>query len=252
MSGNLPLIQIPDDNNNNSNSGSTSNGEVNYVGGAKFLVGGVTKNVQAQPPKRVDYGIWTRDIAQSHHFTVFVQGLPGYVVPNAPYPKFLSVKSINLNYTSYENMTIPIQIFGDFPILNRKRVATISLTCFDTDDNALEHSLRIWESQCFPQNKFVAYMEDIAREFEYRGYDVKGKQTLKARYFVIPSGSVAVGRDYSANDAKLVNFSLVVVGDGASSASGDSSYNSNNADDFKWTKNSRSLYVTGQNNWHGQ
>lgn len=181
------------------------------------LKGGVEKREQAQP---VNFGLWLQDIAQSHHYTVQIAGFTEYKVPHAPYSNFLPVKSINLSYVSYENMTIPFQIFGDFPILNRKRVSTISLSCFDNDSNTLEKELRAWERACFPLNRYVAYMEEIAREFIYRGYNVKGKQTFEARLFVIPSGSVSISRDYSANDAKMVNFSVVAVGDGVSCATG--------------------------------
>ena len=64
-------------------------------------------------------------------------------------------------------------------------------------------------------------MDDIAREFIYRGYGVDGRQTLEYRVFVIPAGNLSVSRDYSNNEAKMVNFSVVVVGDGRTCASGD-------------------------------
>jgi hypothetical protein len=118
-------------------------------------------------------------------------------------------------------MSVPVAIFGDFPLLNKKRVSTIDLSCYDYDNNKLEYELRKWEAQCFPKGRFVAYMEDIAREFRYRGYSVEGKLTLEYKVFVIPAGNVSVSRDYSANEAKMVNFSLVVVGDGRTCATGD-------------------------------
>lgn len=160
------------------------------------------------------------DISQSHHFTVSLGGFNHYKTPGAPYSKYLPVKSISLNFTSYENASIPLAIFGDFPLLNKKRVSTISLTCYDMDNNILEKQLIDWENQCFPQNKFVAYMEDIARELIYRGYDVKGKQNVERRLYVIPAGNVSVSRDYSANDAKLISFSLIAVGNGVNSSTG--------------------------------
>jgi hypothetical protein len=151
-------------------------------------------------------------------------GMSDLKVPTSPLTRnrgFLPVKTMNLKYTSYENMSIPVAIFGDFPLLNKKRVSTIDLSCYDKDNNKLEYELRQWEAQCFPKGRYVAYMSDIAREFRYRGYNVKGQQTLEYRVFVIPAGNVSVSRDYSANDAKMVNFSLVVVGDGQTCASGD-------------------------------
>lgn len=165
-------------------------------------------------------GISELDIAQSHHFTIELAGFTHYRTPKKSFTKFLPVKSINLIHTSYESMTIPLAIFGDFPLLNRKRLTAISLTCFDMDNNKLEKELMAWESQCFPKEKFVAYMEDIARELIYRGYNVKGQQTIERRVYVIPSGGVSVPRDYSANDAKLISFNVIAVGNGVSSASG--------------------------------
>lgn len=188
---------------------------------------GISKADKPESTPQVSEGIWLMDIAQSHHYTVWLAGMggmSGLQVPKSPLTRdlgFLPVKSMNLKYTSYENMSIPVAIFGDFPLLNKKRVSTIDLSCYDYDNNKLEYELRKWEAQCFPKGRFVAYMSDIAREFRYRGYSVEGRMTLEYRVFVIPAGNVTVSRDYSANEAKMVNFSLVVVGDGRTCASGD-------------------------------
>ena len=199
---------------------------VNYVNPEKqtILEGAVDKSKYLdQPEKTVSEGIWLMDIAQSHHYTVHISGMKmsALRLPNGAYSEFLPVKNMSVKYTSYENMSIPVAIFGDFPLLNKKRVSTIDLSCFDYDNNKLEYELRQWEAMCFPKGRFVAYMEDIAREFVYRGYSVEGKQTLEYRIYVIPAGNVSVSRDYSANDAKMVNFSLVCVGDGRTCATGD-------------------------------
>ena len=166
--------------------------------------------------------IFLQDIAQSHHFTVYLDGFSSskFKTPEGTFSPFLPVKSMNFNYLSYENMSIPVAIFGDIPLLNKKRLTTVSLTCFDLDNNLLERELKTWESRCFPKGRFAAYMDDIARKFTYRGYDVKGRETLKYEFFVIPSGNVSVSRDYSANDAKLVTFNLICVGDGSTCATG--------------------------------
>jgi hypothetical protein len=170
--------------------------------------------------------VFLRDVAQSHHFTVKLgegKDFTMYKTPYGTFSPFLPVKNINLNYTSYENMSIPLAIFGDFPLLSRKRVSTISLTCYDTDNNKLEHELRAWEASCFPLGKYAAYMEDIAKKFEYSGYNTKGQRTLVYSVYVIPSGNVSISRDYSNNDAKMISFSLVCVGDGTTCATGKSS-----------------------------
>lgn len=182
-------------------------------------------NIASSSP--TSYSIFATDIAQSHHFTVHIDGI--YMSrtksPNENFGEFLPVKNIDLSYTSYENMSIPVAIFGDFPLLNKKRVSTINLTCYDNDNNDLENELRTWESTCFPLGRYVAYITDVAKKFTYKGYNVKGKETLEASFYVIPSGRVSVSRDYSANDAKMVSFGLVCVGDGSTCATGESSSN---------------------------
>ena len=198
---------------------------VNYVNPQKevILKGGVSKT--EQETKQVTDATLLLDIAQSHHYTVHIEGLSmtDLKIASSPLAKegFLPVKTMNLKYTSYENMSIPVAIFGDFPLLNKKRVSTIDLSCYDLDTNKLEYALRKWESDCFPKGRFVAYMDDIARKFIYKGYSVEGVNTLTYEVYVIPAGNVTVSRDYSANEAKMLNFSLVVVGDGRTCATGD-------------------------------
>lgn len=197
---------------------------VNYKNSTtqKILTGGVETTRQADPDSSVTDDVWLMDIAQSHHYAIQISGMKmsEFKSPKNTYSRFLPVKTMSLKYTSYENMSIPVAIFGDFPILNRKRVSTIDLSCYDLDNNKLEYELRAWEAQCFPKGRYVAYMDDIARRFTYRGYNVKGQQTLSYVVWVIPAGNVTVSRDYSANEAKMLNFSLVVVGDGQTCASG--------------------------------
>ena len=190
-----------------------------------------TSTAQRSASNPVKLNILLEDIAQSHHFTIHLDGfsMSKFKLPDGTYSEFLPVKSMNINYVSYENMSIPVSIFGDFPLLNKKRVTTISLSCFDMDSNLLERELRTWENRCFPKGRFVAYMDDIARKLTYKGYNVKGKQTLDYYWYVIPTGNVTVSRDYSTNDAKLVNFSLVCVGDGSTCATGNSSGTNGNS-----------------------
>lgn len=192
--------------------------QIDYPNGNPFKVTATTSQSKNEP---VSSSVWLLDIAQSHHFTVQLEGFQSYNTPHGSFSKFLPVKTIQLNQTSYENMSIPVSIFGDFPLLNKKRVSTIAITCYDEDTNIIERQLRAWERSCFPSNKYVAYLSDVARKLTYRGYDVKGKMTLgPVSMYVIPSGNISVSRDYSANDAKLLSFTLVCVGDGSSCATG--------------------------------
>lgn len=204
----------------------TGGSGVNYVNSQTeiLLKGGVVEE-QKETPQVTDATL-LMDISQSHHFTVHLEGfsMTGLKIASSPLTNkegFLPVKTMNLKYTSYENMSIPVAIFGDFPLLNKKRVSTIDLTCYDLDSNKLEYALRKWESDCFPKGRFVAYMDDIAKKFTYKGYGVDGRGTLTYEVYVIPAGNVTVSRDYSANEAKMVSFSLVVVGDGRTCATGD-------------------------------
>ena len=216
------------------------NQKVNYINGNPFRADaskndGTNSNTGSagQPTKTSvpssDNG-WAIDIAQSHHFTVEIRDASGhksssgnllnYKTPNNIYSSFLPVKNMSLSYSGYENLNIPLSIFGDFQLLQRKRVETITLTCYDEDTSFLERNLQVWNEECFPQGKYVAYMDDVVKELIYRGYTVDGRESLNVRRFVIPTGQVVVNRDYSENEAKFITFTLACVGDGSVCATG--------------------------------
>ena len=177
------------------------------------------------------------DIAQSHFFTVqiYSPSNPGY--PHATglhdkngqpfsfcsgegtYKDYIPIKTMSFNYTSYDNMTIPVNIFGDFPLLHRKKMTTVNFSCYDMDQDVIELALKYWENQCFPEN-CVEYLDHIKATLKYRSYDVTGKLNFEKNLAVIPTGQVSVSRSYEENAAKILNFSVVVVGTtGASSKS---------------------------------
>lgn len=216
------------------NSAAQSNPPENTPSSTETIKGGV-QYVDSSIPLKLEGGVsmdnklsdsvvdekWAIDIAQSHHFTVQLSGVTKFQSPeNTLGGVYLPVKSIQLTYSSYENMSIPVGIFGDFPLLNRKRVSTIQITCYDRDTDIIERELRNWESSCFPKNKFVAYLTNIVKEFTYKSFDVKGKLNTTVKMYVIPSGNLSVSRDYSNNDAKMLTFSLVCVGNGWSTQAG--------------------------------
>lgn len=176
------------------------------------------------------------DIAQSHFFTVQIysprnngvglhdeKGEPfNFSSGQGTYKNFIPLKSMNFNYTSYDNMNIPFGIFGDLPILHKKKVTSISFSCYDIDQDAIEKALRYWEQQCFPGGMYVAYLEDVAAELKYTSYDVKGRENFTRVLQVIPASTVSVSRSYEENAAKLLNFSVVAVGaPGASANNGE-------------------------------
>lgn len=207
--------------------GLTSTNNINYMNGDPFES---KSTEQPSSSGSSNDGGWAIDIAQSHHFTVEIRdasnhrsqsgNLLSYKTPNNVYSNFLPVKSMSLSYPSYENMNISLSIFGDFPLLMRRRVETITLVCYDEDTSPLEKNLQVWNEECFPQGKYVAYMDNIVKELIYRGYTVDGRESMHVRRFVIPAGQVMVNRDYSENEAKMITFSLACVGDGNTCATG--------------------------------
>ena len=143
-------------------------GDITYTGDivTRFFDVPATYNDQAK--KVSDAGgdlIDWWDIAQSHFFTVQIygvneqgQGTGIHYLNGSPiafasgegvYNDYIPIKSMNFNYTSYDNMSIPLGIFGDFPLLHRKKVTSISFSCYDTDQDIIEKALTYWEQQCF-------------------------------------------------------------------------------------------------------
>ena len=170
------------------------------------------------------------DIAQSHFFTVQIYSKPtstygkatglhdkngkpfNFASGQGTYKDYLPIKSMNFTYTSYDNMSIPLAVLGDFPLLHRKKVTTINFTCYDMDQDVIEDALRYWEMQCFPENKYVEYLDNIKATLTYTSYDVTGKKTFVRTLDVIPTNQVSVSRSYEENGAKLLNFSVIAVG----------------------------------------
>ena len=207
-------------------------GEVSYVNtGAKFLKGFINKRDNPKSTKTDAGGdiIENWDVAQSHFFTVQISQLIdkkgntfSFASGRGTYKDYVPIKSMNLTYTSYDNMSVPFGIFGDLPLLHKKKVSTISFSCYDIDQDVIEMAVRAWENRCFPEGRYVAYLDDIKALFSYRSYDVKGKLNFEKRFYVIPASSVSVSRSYEENSAKMINFSLAVVGmPSASANSGD-------------------------------
>ena len=173
--------------------------------------------------------LFSWDIAQSHYFTVQIYSPrnPDYPYPTGLHDKqgkpfsfcsgqgtwkdYIPLKSMNFNYTSYDNMSLPLHILGDFPLLHRKKVTTIQFSCYDMDDDRIELALKAWENQCFP-GACVEYLDNIKAQLTYTSYDVKGKKNFSISFEVIPTGTVSVSRGYEENSAKFLTFSVVAVG----------------------------------------
>ena len=223
-SGNNPVVQ----------------GEITYTGEAssKFFDIGIEKREDLSKKTSgvgndiIDY--W--DIAQSHFFTVQIYSGSGrnatglhdingspfsFASGKGTYQNYIPIKSMNFNYTTYDNLNIPFGIFGDFPLLHRKKVTSISFTCYDMDDDRIEKALKYWEQQCFPQGKYVAYLDEVKATLKYTSYDVKGKRNFTRVLDVIPAQSVSVSRSYEENGAKMLSFSVVAVGAPGASVVGD-------------------------------
>lgn len=152
-----------------------------------------------------------QDISQSHHFTVTISKIK-VNFPTQEFGDFLPVKNISYAETTYENMSIPVGIFGNFPILHRKQVGSINLALYDTGTDDIQAQIRQWESECFPKGKYVNYLSKIAAELKYNSYTPTGKLNKSLVLYVIPSNSITTSRSYEENGAKLINLSLTVVG----------------------------------------
>ena len=169
-------------------------------------------------------GSFQQDIAQNRYFTVTVSeikdknGKPITFHTGGAFHDFLPVKSMALSYTSYENLSVPLASLAGVPLLSKKRLSIIKLACYDTDDDIIEKAVQRWEQRCFPYGKYVAYMDEVAAEFQYKSYDVKGKLVFVKTLYVIPSDDVSVNRDYDSNAEKLVTFGLAAVGEPGVSA----------------------------------
>ena len=209
-----------------------TDGEITYTANSsRFFLNAIklkedqSKASAARSSAPLDY--W--DIAQSHFFTVEiddklhdVNGSPfQFASGKGTYQNYIPLKSMTFSSTSYENMNVPFGIFGDFPLLHRKKVTTINFSCYDIDQDSIEIALREWEKSCFPSGTYVAFLDEIAAKLCYNSYDVKGKLNFSRVLYVIPASTVSVSRSYEENGPKLLNFSVVAVGaDGANALSG--------------------------------
>lgn len=210
-----------------------SQGDITYYGDAAELVKpadkyGSSPSYKSSNGNPLDF--W--DISQSHFFTVQIytpaSEKPGYgkatglhdrngkpfmfASGEGTYKDYLPIKTMNFSYTSYDNMTIPLAVLGDFPLLHRKKVTTINFSCYDMDQDVIETALRYWEQQCFPGDKYVEYLDNAKATLKYTSYDVTGKWNFVRVLDVIPTGAVTVSRSYEENGAKLLNFSVMAVG----------------------------------------
>ena len=167
------------------------------------------------------YGMWLSDIAQNRFFTVTIKDFIQFVLPTSDDESqksdmsgtyFLPVKSIDISLSRVDNMSVPVFFFGDFPIINKKRVGVIRLTCFDLDNDSIEREIRHWmEDECFIGTR-VRYLSQMAKELTYKSYDVTGKLNYEKTVLTIPTSDVNISRNYE-DGAKLVSFSLAVVGE---------------------------------------
>lgn len=152
-----------------------------------------------------------QDISQSHHFKINLSKIKVEYYAKA-FGYFLPVKNISYNEITFENMSIPVGIFGNFPLMHKRHVGTINLTLYDRDTDNIEQQIRNWEAECFPRGKYVNYISEIVGELKYASYTVTGKLNQSLTLYVIPTGSVTINRSYEENNAKLLQLSLAIVG----------------------------------------
>lgn len=237
-------------NNGNSSSKGTGGSGVNYPNQdtQKKLETQVQENKTQTTP--TNSKAWEVDIAQSHHFTVQLRPVGTtkksdkyiltYKVSSSPFGNFLPVKSMSLTYSGYETMILPFSSFSDFPLMRRRKIEIVNLTCYDEDTSMLENALMYWNEECFPGGRYVAYMDNVVKELIYKGYTVDGRESFNIRRFVIPIGQPQVNRDYEENDAKMITFSLACVGDGSTCATGASTQTREQPVESAYTSNESS------------
>lgn len=171
---------------------------------------GMSKEADYSDPQ-VELTYLLQDISQSHHFTVTISKIP-VEFPTRKFGNFLPVKNISYSEITYENMSIPAGIFGNFPILHKKQVGNINLVLYDLANDSLEAKIRQWEAECFPKGRYVNFLSNIAAEFVYKSFTTTGKLNKAICLYVIPASSYTVSRSYEENNAKLINLSFAVVG----------------------------------------
>lgn len=152
-----------------------------------------------------------QDISQSHHFKINLNKIRVEHSSQA-FGNFLPVKNISYNEITFDNLNIPVGIFGNFPLMHKRQVGTINLTLYDRDTDNIEQQIRQWEAECFPKGKYVNYLSEIVGELKYSSYTVTGKLNKTLTLQVVPTGSVTISRSYEENNAKLLNLSLAIVG----------------------------------------
>ena len=172
-----------------------------------------------------------QDIAQSHHFTVTIDKL-NVESPTEKFGYFLPVHSIMYTQSVYENMNIPVGIFGDINILRRKQVSKLNLTLYDLGTDPIEDKIKAWENECYPKGKYVNYISEIAGELTYTSFAPDGKRNKTIVMYVIPAGDFSIRRSYEENAPKLINFGVVVIGfkgdmTGSGTSSGGSTFGGN-------------------------
>ena len=83
----------------------------------------------------------THDISQSHHFKIKIDQIP-IEFNSDKFGEFLPVKSISFDEISFEHLTIPVGIFGDFPIMHNRRLGRFSLSLYDVTEDKIELALQ--------------------------------------------------------------------------------------------------------------
>ena len=175
---------------------------------AAIMSGGTGKNEQVTP---VTGTYITHDIAQSHHFRININKIP-IEFNSDKFGKFLPVKSINFDEITFESLTIPVGIFGDFPIMHKRKLGRFSLSLYDVAEDKIETALQKWENDCFPQGRYVNYLSEIVGAMKYASYSVEGKMNSELTFLVLPTDAHRVSRGYEENTPKLIQFNLVIVG----------------------------------------
>lgn len=193
---------------------------LSYGNGYEVLTGNVSTTVNSSSSNTLSQ----ITMAQSSYFKISIDKLNNPAMKSSTLLKnysentsgvgsFLPIKSVSFTPVSLETLSIPLGVFGDMSIVNRKKIGRLSITLLDTNDNFYEKKLASWYKICVPnENGYVGYLEDMVSDMTYISYSTTGLPEYSMNLEVMLAEDISISRDYDANELKAITFNVVVVG----------------------------------------
>lgn len=161
------------------------------------------------------------DMAQSRYFTIQIfytnsSGTKEYMGLNFGKKTLMPVNNITYTVQGIDVMTLSLGIFKDIPIPVGLRLPKVSLSLNDTDDSIIEKQFRNWYNSFSPDPNFgyVGYLNDMVRYMTYKSYKVDGTLDFSFTAPIILEGDFTYTRSYEANDLRVMEAQVIIVGDG--------------------------------------